>query len=112
MLAVYTTLGSRRQARALARELVRRRLVACAQICPIESFFHWRGAVQNEPEFRLLLKTTTARYPALQSALRRLHPYELPAIYALPVAHGFAPYARWVADSCASSTSRVQSDQS
>lgn len=101
MLAVYTTVGNLEQARALAGELVRRRLVACAQICPIESFYRWRGAVHNEPELRLLLKTTAARYPALQAAVRGLHPYELPAMYAVRVARGSEPYARWVAESCA-----------
>jgi periplasmic divalent cation tolerance protein len=100
MLAVYTTVGSLEQARSLARELVRRRLAACAQICPIESFYHWRGELQNEPEFRVLLKTTAKRYAALESAMRALHPYELPAIYALTVAHGSAPYARWVSQGC------------
>jgi periplasmic divalent cation tolerance protein len=103
MLAVYTTVSSREQARELARALVQQQLAACAQICPIESFYGWRGTLQNEPEFRLLLKTTAARYAALELAIRRLHPYELPAIYALAAVRGFAPYARWVADSCSAS---------
>lgn len=96
MLAVYTTVGSLAQARTLARELLERRLVACAQISSIESFYHWRGELQNEPEFRLLLKTSAERYDELESAIRSLHPYELPAIYALAVERGFPPYERWV----------------
>ena len=105
LLSVYTTVGSLEQARMLARELVQRRLAACAQICPIESFYHWRGELQNEPEFRVLLKTSAERYDELESAIRSLHPYELPAIYALAVARGLPPYERWVSESVCTDTS-------
>jgi periplasmic divalent cation tolerance protein len=96
---VVTTVGTDEQARALARSMVERRLAACAQITAIESFYRWQGAVEHEPEFRLLLKTREALVPALQAALLEAHPYELPAIHALPVAAAHAPYAEWVAAS-------------
>ena len=96
LLAVYTTVGRREDAQRLARALVERRLAACAQISEIESFYVWEGALQREGEFRLLLKTTEERYPAVEAALRELHPYELPAIHAVAVRQAFAPYAAWV----------------
>jgi len=96
LLAVCTTVGRREDAQRLARALVERRLAACAQISEIESFFFWQGALQQEGEFRLMLKTTEDRYPALESALRELHPYELPAIHAVAVERAFAPYAACV----------------
>ena len=97
-IAVLTTVGSRDAARALARTLVERGLVACAQISEIESFYRWDGALQDEREWRLLLKTVEARYAEVEAAIRALHAYELPAIYALPLAHAYAPYADWVRD--------------
>ena len=96
LLLVLTTLATQSDAQALARAMVEQRLAACAQISPIESIYRWQGAVQQEPEWRLLLKTTTARYPALQAALRERHPYELPAIVALPSSHALAEFAEWV----------------
>jgi len=96
LIAVYTTVASRDDARRMARALVERKLAACAQISEIESFYSWRGAVQDEPEWRLLFKTTQERYAAVEAAIRELHPYELPAIHAVPVAQAFAPYADWV----------------
>ncbi len=97
LLAVFTTVGSREQAQRIADALVSRGLVACAQISEIESVYVWQGALQREPEFRLLLKTTAAQYAAVQSAIRELHAYELPAIFAVEVTHAFEPYAAWVA---------------
>lgn len=96
LLAVYTTVARREQADAICAALVERRLVACAQIDAVDSVYVWQGALQREPEFRLLLKTTAARYDALAAALRELHPYALPAIYALPVVQADAAYAAWV----------------
>lgn len=96
LIAVCTTVATREDARAMAEALVGRKLAACAQISSIESFYSWKGAVQNEPEYRLMFKTTADRYAAVEAAIRELHPYELPAIYALEAGPAFAPYASWV----------------
>ncbi|MBV8190561.1 MAG: divalent-cation tolerance protein CutA [Alphaproteobacteria bacterium] len=95
-IAVVTTLGSRAEAETLARTLVERRLAACAQISEITSLYRWKGAVQQEPELRLLLKTTDALYPAVEQAIRELHSYELPAIHAFALEHVFPAYAAWI----------------
>jgi periplasmic divalent cation tolerance protein len=93
---VVTTVGTADEARTLGRAMVERRLAACAQIAAIESFYRWQGQVAHDAEHRLLLKTREALVPALQAALLEAHPYELPAIHALPVAQAHAPYAEWV----------------
>jgi periplasmic divalent cation tolerance protein len=95
-IAVVTTVGSRGEAQSMARALVERGLVACAQISEIESFYTWQGSVQDETEFRLLLKTTGERYPAVEAAIKELHSYELPAIHAFALEHIYAPYAAWI----------------
>ena len=97
LVAVFTTTGSLDEAQRMARSLVERRLVACAQIEAIESVYRWDGAVRQGPEFRLLLKTTAARYAEVEAAIRALHSYDLPAIYAFAVEASYAPYADWVA---------------
>ena len=97
-IAVVTTVASRDEARALALALVDRKLVACAQISAIESIYPWKGVVQEEPEFRLLLKTTEARYAAIEAAIRELHPYDLPAIHAFAFEHVDQAYAAWIAE--------------
>lgn len=96
MIAVYTTVGSKNDAQRLATALIDRQLAACAQITEIDSHYFWAGTTQHEPEWRILFKTTQDRYPAIESAIRALHPYELPAIYALDVAYADADYAAWV----------------
>lgn len=96
LIAVYTTVGNLEEARKVARALVERKLVACAQISAIESFYSWNGEVQNDHEFRVLLKTTDEKYKAVEAAIRALHSYELPAIHAVALEHVYEPYGAWV----------------
>lgn len=95
-LAVVTTVGDMEAARALARALVERRLAACVQLSPIESFYRWDGALQHEPEVRLVCKTSAAAAPALREAIVALHPYAVPAVVTMALADVNAPYAQWV----------------
>lgn len=96
LLAVYTTLPTVDAARDLAREMVTRQLAACVQIEAIESFYSWDKALQQDTEWRVMFKTTTARYAELETAIRERHPYELPAIHAVAVTHVYGPYKDWV----------------
>lgn len=100
LLAVFTTVAGLDAARRMARELVERRLAACAQIGEIESFYVWQGEVANDREFRILFKSTEARYPALEAAIRELHEYELPAIHAFALERVEPAYGRWIEEGC------------
>ena len=97
-VAVFTTTDSLERAREIASALVERKLAACVQISSIESVYTWHGTAQNDKEFRVMAKTLAERYPEVETAIRDLHSYELPAIYALDVAETFEPYADWVAE--------------
>ena len=98
LLMVLTTVEDTAQADALANALVAQRLVACAQVSSIGSVYRWQGEVVRAPEVRLLLKTTEARYDALEQALLELHPYDTPAIVALPAKRASAAFSAWVAE--------------
>jgi len=100
LLGVITTVASLEAARRMARDLVERKLAACAQIGEIESFYSWQGELANDREFRILFKSTEARYPALEAAIRELHDYELPAIHALALERVEPAYGRWIEEGC------------
>lgn len=100
---VFVTVPTRAHAGRIGRALVRQRLAACVNCLPrIRSIFRWQGRVDVATETLLLVKTTARRLPALTAAVRRLHPYAVPEILAVPSAGGSAAYLRWVARSCAS----------
>ena len=98
ILLVCCTAPDPDTARELARTLVEERLAACVNVVPgLRSLYRWQGKVHEDAEALLLLKTTAARYQALQERLRALHPYELPEIVAVPVSAGLPAYLEWVA---------------
>ncbi len=81
----------------IARQLVEEGLAACANLVPgVRSIYRWQGAVQEDAEVLLIVKTRAALVGALAERVRALHPYELPEVVALPVAGGSAPYLDWV----------------
>lgn len=97
-LLVVTTVGTRDEAKALARGIVDLRLAACVQIEPIHSIYRWRDQVYEDDEFRLWFKTMAAQYEPLEEAIRARHPYDLPAIHAITTAAADPVYAAWVAE--------------
>ena len=81
----------------LAEALVGDRLAACVnRIGPVQSTYRWQGAIESASETLLAIKTTAARFEALQARLRELHPYDLPEIIATPVSAGLPEYLAWV----------------
>ena len=81
----------------IARALVEEGLAACANLVPgIRSIYRFEGALHDDAEVLLVLKTRAALSAALAARVRALHPYELPEVVALPVAGGSEPYLDWV----------------
>jgi len=96
-IVIFTTCPNEAAASRMARDLVESGLAACvSRVGPVQSTYRWQGAVQDEPEVLLVIKTVTARYPELEMRLKSLHPYEVPEIIALPVAAGSADYLSWL----------------
>ena len=96
-LLVFTNLPDAASAEALADTLIGQRLAACVNIlAPCTSIYRWQGATETATEVPLLIKTTPARYAALEAAIRAHHPYELPEIVAVPVTQGLPGYLDWV----------------
>jgi len=97
-LLVLTNVPERAVAERLADMLIGQNLAACVNIlAPCRSVYRWKGAVQHDEEHPMLIKTTAERYPALEQALRKGHPYELPEIIAVPIERGLPAYLEWVA---------------
>lgn len=93
-----TTVGSEEDAARIARHLVETRAAACVSIVsPVRSVYSWRGEIQDEREWLLLIKT--ARPAAeLRDLLHAVHPYEVPELLAFPAGFADETYARWVAE--------------
>lgn len=97
VLLVFTNLPDRAAALSLAHTLVGEKLAACVNVLgECESVYRWKDESVTAREVPLLIKTTAPRYPALEAAIRRLHPYELPEIIGVPLSAGSLAYLNWI----------------
>ncbi len=84
-------------ARAIGRAAVEAGLAACGNvIAGVESVYLWQGRVESDPEVTLRLKSRAGVFDRLCALIGRMHPYELPAIVALPVLAANPGYADWL----------------
>ncbi|BAF86952.1 CutA protein [Azorhizobium caulinodans ORS 571] len=98
MRLVYATYPSLTLAEAAARRIVEAGLAACGNILPsMVSIYRWEGQLERAEEVVLLLKTTKERAAEVVEAVRADHPYEVPAVFVLPVEDGSTAFLGWIA---------------
>lgn len=87
---------NRDSALAIGKELLDHRLVACVQLYPVHSIFHWDDSLQTEDEIMIQAKTLSGQLPEIERLVTELHEYEVPEIIATPVIWGQQAYLDWV----------------
>ena len=102
---VLVTCANEREARLIARAVVKERLSACVNILPgaVESIYRWKGKVESAREKLLIIKTSRARLAKLQEAVKHLHSYDVPEFIVLPIVAGARAYLDWLQDSVSGS---------
>lgn len=98
---VLVTCGAEQSATELATKIVEKKLASCVQLSPITSVYAWYGTIEKEPEIRLVMKTTTQRYPDLEAFILDNHDYEVPQIVRVPIEGGLPAYLDWIAENTA-----------
>lgn len=99
LLLIRVTCPSRRIAEEIADAALEQRLAACANLeGPVSSTYRWKGVIEQAFEFMLWLKAPEAAWETLQQLVMKIHPYDVPAMIALPVSHVNASCAQWVAE--------------
>jgi periplasmic divalent cation tolerance protein len=96
-IVVYITVPSHEVGRQIADALVEANLAACVNIMPgISSIYNWQGELEQDDELLLIAKTRTVLFNQLASAVKKIHPYEVPEIIAMPIIAGSNEYLAWI----------------
>jgi periplasmic divalent cation tolerance protein len=96
-ILVLSNCGSEEEARRVARALVEARVAACVNIVPgIQSVYHWQGAIQEDSEWMLVIKSTRPMFESLAAELRKSHSYQVPEVLAIPLIAGDQNYLDWM----------------
>ncbi len=85
-----------KEAKAIAKRLLKRKLIACANIYPVKSIYFWKGELKEEGEITLLMKSVDSLYKDIEREIKLLHSYENPEILSWEISNGSKEYTDWV----------------
>lgn len=98
-IIVFVTASSEEEAVKIGRKLVEVGLAACVNVFPrVRSIFRWEGAVSDEQESMMIVKSRASLFDELVTMVKGLHSYSVPEIIALPIQQGSADYLKWIGD--------------
>jgi len=80
MTLIYITCKDREEARKISKHLLGKRLIACSNMCPIESMYWWKGRIVDSKEHAILAKTLKKNVKKIREEVKNIHSYEIPCI--------------------------------
>ena len=96
-ILLYVTCANKDEAKSIARVLVGERLIACANILgKITSIYRWEGAVAENDEIAVFLKTCRNMEVRVTERVKELHSYDVPCVIALPITGGNPDFIHWL----------------
>lgn len=92
---VYVTTVDEEEASKIAKHLLNKKLIACANFFPMKSVYNWEGKVNEDNEVVLLLKTIEEKFSILKEEIKKIHSYDTPCIAKIPVSFN-EEYSEWL----------------
>lgn len=95
-----TTVQNKKDAQAIARELLRYKAAACINIIDkISSMYMWKNKVCTDDECLMVIKSREDMFQKVQKIILTLHKYDLPELIEIPITNGFEDYLGWIDES-------------
>jgi len=95
MILIYITCKDKAEAKKISKQLLEKRLIACANIFPIESMYRWKDKIKEDNEIVLLAKTNKKHYEEIEKEVKKIHSYEIPCIMKIKV-EANKEYYQWI----------------
>ena len=96
-IVVFTTCASKKEAQNIIGALLKKRLIACANIIGgMKSKFWWKGRIDTAKEILVMMKARAKDFKAIEKMIMRLHSYDVPEIVAVPIAAAGKSYLKWM----------------
>ncbi len=95
IILIYITNPSKKVAKKIAKHLISKKLIACANIYNINSLYPWKNKLTDDKEVVLIGKTLEEKFEKLKQEVENQHPYSIPCIIKIPVEVN-KKYFEWV----------------
>ncbi len=84
-------------AKQIAHKLVKEKLAACVNLFPgVTSIYEWEGAIEEESEVTMIIKTLVDYREQIENSIIALHPYDTPEIIQVNVPASNSKYYDWL----------------
>ena len=93
----YITCPKKKEANKIARLLVKKKLVACANIVNnVDSVFTWKDKVLKTKEILIVGKTMNKNVQKIIKEVKKLHSYDVPCVIFFDIKNGNTDFLKWI----------------
>ena len=96
MIIVYITCKDKKEAKKISIHLLKKRLIACANLFPIESLYWWKNKINQDKEIVIIAKTQKENFLSIQKEVKKNHSYKVPCIDSWDVDNVDEDYLKWL----------------
>jgi periplasmic divalent cation tolerance protein len=83
MLTVHIGCANKKEAEKIAQILLDKKLIACANFFPIDSFYLWKKNLEKTSEYSMMCKTRKELFSKIVKEVEAVHSYDVPVITAV-----------------------------
>jgi len=96
-LIFFATVPNQEEGEKIAKILVENKFAACVNIIPgIKSIYQWKGKIEQDNEFLLVIKSTEKKSDRLIQKVLENHSYETPECIGVRIEKGSEKYLKWI----------------
>jgi len=97
---MYITCKNNKEAKQIAKNLVKKKLVACANLFPnISSIYRWKKKIISSRETVLVAKTINSKIKNIIQLVKKNHSYACPCIVFADIKNGNKDFLNWISKS-------------
>lgn len=96
MILIYSTFDNKKEAAKAGKELLKKRLIACYNLMPVESAYLWKGKIEEENEILMICKTKKDNFDKVEKYLTQHSDYEIPEVVAVETSKVNKLYLDWI----------------
>ncbi len=96
MILIFATVENKEKAKEVSRSLLEKRLIACANLFPIESSYWWEGKIAQSEEILMILKAPDKNQLKIEEFINQNSGYDTPEIVSVQADKVNQKYLDWL----------------
>lgn len=98
LVLIYLSCGNEIEASKISKNLLDKKLIACAKKTVIGSSYWWKGSIDNSEEVLLMMETFSDKFEAIEAEVKKIHSYEQIVMVAVPIIKSAKGVSEWVTE--------------